>query len=213
MIHKNITAIILAGGNSLRFGTDKLFVKLRGTSLIEILINRLKSLFENVIIIANQTEKFAGLGVNVFTDNFTNIGPLAGIHSGLINSNTNNNFVIACDLPLIVTKIIRFIVDYPSNKEIKIVSFQNDIQPLCGMYSKSLESKISELVKFQSELNGKKNRNFKTMQFVLKQNPEIIKLDNTQLNFHFNPLFNVNTKADFDRIQQLLITSNDPEAV
>ena len=57
-MYKDITGIILSGGNSTRMGENKSFLKIGDTFIIEIITYLMKSIFSEVIIITNEPELY-----------------------------------------------------------------------------------------------------------------------------------------------------------
>jgi molybdopterin-guanine dinucleotide biosynthesis protein A len=74
-------------------------MELEGEPLIKILCRRLAPRFEQTLISANDTGKFAFLGVPVVPDRIPSQGPLMAIASALAASRHDLNFVVACDIP------------------------------------------------------------------------------------------------------------------
>jgi len=53
MIENNILGVVLAGGKSKRFGSDKTSVKLGDKTLIEHTISKIENYFQEILIISN----------------------------------------------------------------------------------------------------------------------------------------------------------------
>jgi len=85
-MYDDITAIILSGGKSTRMGTNKSLLKIDDKTIIERLRDLLQNIFEDVILITNDPDDYQFLGLPIYEDVFRHRGPLAGIHSGLKNS-------------------------------------------------------------------------------------------------------------------------------
>jgi len=96
-------AIILAGGDSSRFGFPKPLLELDGMPLIEIIVRRLSYLFEQVTVVTDRQDLFTSLPVKLTGDLLTGYekSPLRGIHAGLSVSELPYQFVVACDMPFI----------------------------------------------------------------------------------------------------------------
>ena len=58
MDHNNILAVVLAGGESKRFGTDKSQVKLGDKILINYILTEIIDLYKDILIVANEPIKF-----------------------------------------------------------------------------------------------------------------------------------------------------------
>lgn len=198
---KDFTGIILAGGKSTRMGEDKAFIKIGDQTAIERIYNLLKSTFNEVIIIANNVAKFSFLNINVYEDVFKDIGPLAGIHSGLIHSSNQYNFIISCDMVLMQSDIIEYIVNYKSNKNIRVPRVYGLIQPLCAVYSKDCISVIEKMIQDsfklkQPELNS-------PYRLIENQNIEIIELGYLIKKFP-HAFLSMNNKQDYQKVIELL---------
>ncbi|MCK5087392.1 MAG: molybdenum cofactor guanylyltransferase, partial [Melioribacteraceae bacterium] len=98
---RDITAVILAGGNSSRMGLNKSLLKINNSSFIDRTIILLENIFDDIIIVSNSPEDYTALGLQIFQDVYPGFGPLAGIHSGLMNSNSEKVFVVSNDLPFL----------------------------------------------------------------------------------------------------------------
>ncbi len=72
----------------------------------------------------------------MYEDIYKQRGPIAGIHSGLLNSTTDNNFIISCDIPLMTHEIIQYIIEYKTEYPITVCKVDGYIQQLAGKYSK-----------------------------------------------------------------------------
>ena len=98
-MYSNITAIILAGGESSRIGTDKALLKINGELVIEKIYKLLTNIFSEIIIISNKPDDFQFLTTKVYKDIYPHFGPLSGIHSGLTNSIQNKIFSLPAICP------------------------------------------------------------------------------------------------------------------
>ncbi|MEE9429503.1 MAG: molybdenum cofactor guanylyltransferase [Melioribacteraceae bacterium] len=209
----NYTAIILSGGKSSRMGENKAKLLLNGETLIERTVKLCKSIFTKIIIITNSKNEYGDLDVEYFADIFPNFGPLSGIHSGLANSKTENNFVISCDMPFVKSEIIKFLIDYKSSKEILLPKVKNNIYSLCGIYKKSCINKAEKLLRKATTENSsdnslRKNKKTKVKLFDLINNLETDIIDVEQQSFYNKDLFfNMNTNEDYEYVKAKL--SND----
>lgn len=95
-----ITAIILAGGKSSRFGADKTALHWGDRLIIHHLVDVCKQFADEVLIVSNQQNKFAIEGVPEISDVFKGKGPLGGFHAGMEAARYDKIFFTACDMPL-----------------------------------------------------------------------------------------------------------------
>ncbi len=96
---KGVNAIVLAGGKSRRMGRDKASLPLGEKTLIDCLLDLLKELFDRIIVVGARPGVVMDASVFCVADEKPGIGPLMGICSGLEASDTECNFVTACDIP------------------------------------------------------------------------------------------------------------------
>jgi molybdopterin-guanine dinucleotide biosynthesis protein A len=98
----DLTGIILAGGKSRRMGgRDKAFLELDGRPLIEIVVERVRCVCAEVLIVAGDTRPYAGLGVPLVEDRFQGVGVLGGLHAGLEAASHELSLVVGCDMPFL----------------------------------------------------------------------------------------------------------------
>ena len=131
-----ITIFILAGGKSSRMGTDKGLIPFRGKTIIEQIIDKLKPLTENIVIISNNPD-YKTFGYEVIPDIIKDIGPAGGIHTALTHYTTDLNFIVSCDMPFITTEAAQLIINLPSDAQIIVPEHEGKIEPLFGLYHKS----------------------------------------------------------------------------
>jgi molybdopterin-guanine dinucleotide biosynthesis protein A len=103
-------AAILAGGSSKRMGTNKALLRLRpgGPTLIETVVARLQEagLADGLIVVANEPDEYAFLGLPVVPDEIAGAGPLGGILTALIHSTCERVLVVACDMPALNSALL-----------------------------------------------------------------------------------------------------------
>lgn len=198
-MYNNITGIILSGGKSSRMGTNKSFLKIGDKTVIEIVVNLMKSVFNDIIISANSEPEYSFFNYPIVTDKFKNAGPLAGIHSALSKSETEKNFVISCDVPLMSKQIIEFFADYNSDKKIIISHAAGYLQPLVGIYQRSLLPLIEKILIENENQTDLRKKHLSLHTLIESTTTEIV--DVSSLPFYSDIFFyNMNSKDDFDYI-------------
>jgi len=133
------TAIIMAGGQSKRMGTDKGQLQFKGKSFVENLVETLKDSFAELLISANDTDAYAHLGVPVVPDTLVNAGPLSGLAAALGASNHELNFVVSCDSPVVVFPVVNRLLGGMEGYDCAVVMGDGgQLEPLFAVYRKSL---------------------------------------------------------------------------
>ena len=143
MLTNEITGVVLAGGKSQRMGKNKALLTLDNKTFIASVTDVLKACFQETIIISDKKEEYLSLGCPIFPDILKNVGSLAGIHSVLTNSKTERVFISSCDMPMINTNMIEYLLGYHTRELILIVKYKNRIQPLFVVYPKILLDKLN----------------------------------------------------------------------
>ncbi|MBN2040607.1 MAG: molybdenum cofactor guanylyltransferase [Spirochaetes bacterium] len=158
---KNITAFVIAGGKSTRFGRDKLLYKYNDITLIERVFNIIRPIFNHIIIIADDKEKFGFLDVPVMPDIIPEKGPIGGLYSGLVYSETDLNFCFASDLPYLNTELIEYMISVSKGYEITVPIVKKYWEAMHAIYSKtcidtikaSIEANDYQIIKLFQKFN------------------------------------------------------------
>jgi len=198
-----LTGIILSGGRNSRMGLDKALLKLGDESIIERMTKLLKSIFSKVFIVTNTPNNYRFLNVPLYEDIYKHRGPLSGIHSGLVHSSTNKNFIISCDLPLVSEELINYIIDFKSDKLIRYCFASGHHHYLAGIYRKELLPEIEKIFTSGTSSSEKKDQHFSIRNLIKNIETEAIQIEN--LPFYNDELFfNLNTQEDFEHLKRIL---------
>ncbi|NOY52813.1 MAG: molybdenum cofactor guanylyltransferase [Deltaproteobacteria bacterium] len=105
-----MAAIILAGGENRRMGRNKAFLPWKGRIFLWYIIGALSPLFREILLVTREPERYAGFPVKVVCDLYPERGPLTGIFSGLSASRDPKNFCVACDMPMVRTELVQYMM-------------------------------------------------------------------------------------------------------
>jgi molybdopterin-guanine dinucleotide biosynthesis protein A len=187
-----LTGVILAGGKSSRIGSDKAFLKIGNKTLLEIIAGKLKPIFKEIIISSKSPEKHWEIsGSKIVKDAISASSSLTGIYSSLLSSRYHHSFVIACDMPLVKTCLIKYLIKNRHGYDVVIPESPKGLEPLCAVYSKNCIKPIEKLIK---------NNNFKILDFFTSVKVKIIRL--SEIGVKGSNLFNVNTIRDYRMIKK-----------
>ncbi|TDJ07243.1 MAG: molybdenum cofactor guanylyltransferase [Deltaproteobacteria bacterium] len=161
--NKHITGIILAGGKSSRIGSDKGFLLLNEKAFIQHIIEAMQPLVNDIIIVSNNPD-YDIFNLKRVTDLMENSGPLAGIYTGLHHSNTENNLVLSCDVPLINTETLKKLTtNIEEHIDVIQLESKGKTMPLIAMYKTHCKNKFFELLQ-----QGEKRLRFAVKQCKVK---------------------------------------------
>jgi len=185
-----MNCIILAKGQeSLRLGLDKAFLNIKGERAIDLLVKKIKPLFDTMYLVSNFPEKFQeyeGKKIKVLKDELR-CGPIGAIYTGLKESNSYYNFVLAVDHIFVNKDIIFCMLNKKKKYDILIPKIKEFIQPLCGIYSKRIIKILEKRIK---KGRYKLREVFDEVKTEYIEN-ELKKFGNPEILF-----FNLNTKKD-----------------
>ncbi len=143
------SAAILAGGNNSRFnGINKSFLVVDNQYIIDRIIDVLKDIFSEIIIVSNNPEIYSEYkDFKVVTDYYQKIGPLGGIHTALKSAANPSVFIVSCDMPYLSNNMIIKQLDshIKSGRDVTIPVIDGFLEPLHGIYN---TAKLPELEKF-----------------------------------------------------------------
>jgi len=136
MTELNVSAIVLAGGRSSRFKRDKALILWEGKPLIVRLVDMLKRMFGEIIVVTGDDRRYEDLlDVIVVDDLIKGKGPLGGIHAGLSSSSNDYNLILPCDMPLLNEKVISLLLDEVDGRSrIILPVVRGYVEPLVGIY-------------------------------------------------------------------------------
>lgn len=102
--------LILAGGNSKRFGSDKALAVVDGQPMIERVHAHLAAVASPVFISIGKKGVAYDLPLRHVLDLYPGRGPLAGIHAGLLASPVEWMLVAPCDMPFLDTASLQKLI-------------------------------------------------------------------------------------------------------
>ncbi|WP_396613604.1 molybdenum cofactor guanylyltransferase (plasmid) [Haloferax sp. S1W] len=114
-----VTAVVLAGGRSSRFGDDmKATATLGGTALVERVVEAVRTATgRNPVVAAGPPEKRAVIDdvlsqpVRYASDAEWCSGPVAGVCGALSETSTPTLFLCGCDMPLLSSRAVSWLLD------------------------------------------------------------------------------------------------------
>lgn len=154
---RNFSAVILVGGAGTRFG-DNLKSKylIGGKSIIERELDVLSKIFDEILLVTNSPEEFAGFSLyRVIKDVFPGAGPLGGIHAAMINSARTSLFVFAGDMPFLSSNLILDQMAFAGGQDTDAVipEINSEKEPLHGIYMRHLSGKLGNYLSCSRDLS------------------------------------------------------------
>jgi molybdopterin-guanine dinucleotide biosynthesis protein A len=136
-----MSAIVVAGGGSSRFGQNKGLVKLGKKPLVLHLIDKLLDVVDEVIVVVNsdlQAKSFAEViqhKARILADDAKVQNPLAGALAGFESVHSDHALLLACDMPFVSPAVLSLLLDICVDRSATIPKWPNgNIEPLHAAY-------------------------------------------------------------------------------
>ena len=143
---KDVSGVVLVGGKSSRYGSNKALVQVDGVPLIERVIGVMERVFENLILVTNTPGEYAHLGFPMYEDIIKGLGPIGGIYTGLTVMPDDVGFFVACDMPFLNHDLIRYIVMERGHADVVVPRVKGMVESLHALYRKECLSSVKGLI-------------------------------------------------------------------
>ena len=197
--YEYITAAILAGGKSRRFGAQKMTACFGKQTLLEIAVQLARQLSDHVAIIGDAVSKSLLKDIHRHSDVFPDNGPLGGIHAAMKYASTPFVALIPCDMPLLIADVYHV-----------LVSYNHENRPVVGVSHSGLEPLISIWPRITVSLIEKRLSKGQTSHIEALDELKAIRIPLTEKMTNYSRKFfiNINTREDL----KLHVTSNITDA-
>jgi molybdopterin-guanine dinucleotide biosynthesis protein A len=154
MQSKSASVIVLSGGTSRRFGSDKSQAKIAGKSLIAIILGSIPSEFK--VVIVGEDPKIESSQYQCVLEEPIGGGPLAGFKAGLDASESELVALIATDMPFASGLVLNLINSIRANDDaVMYVDAKGFKQPLAAVYRRA---SVKRALADMGQLDGKSVR-------------------------------------------------------
>jgi molybdenum cofactor guanylyltransferase len=141
-------ALVLAGGESRRFGSDKALAQFRGATLLEAVLRGLWSLeFAQVAVVAKEPGKYASFAgaAELVSDASAVQTPLAGLAAGLRAARHEVVFACAADMPFAADEsLVGALTAALAGHDAVVPEASGSLQPLCSMWRRDACLSVAE---------------------------------------------------------------------
>jgi molybdopterin-guanine dinucleotide biosynthesis protein A len=186
-----LAGLVLAGGRSSRFGSDKGAATIDGVTLLDRSVALLVSVVAPVFVAVrpDQLEDPLRHRYNLIPDSRPGIGPAAALLSAHERFPDSAWLVIACDMPCLTAEALRSLRD-GRDARVSATAFRStvsgDPEPLCAIYEPATLAGFRRFV-----LSG---GNPSPLAFLARNDVKLLKPDGA------GQLTNVNTPAELERV-------------
>jgi molybdopterin-guanine dinucleotide biosynthesis protein A len=190
---ESIIGVMIAGGESRRFGRPKAFEMYKNKMFFEYGMEALLPFTDRQLIVTNtQLEKqfLMQTEIPVTTDreSFAGKGPLAGLYTAMTEVNGSWYAVLPADVPLIEAGVIKTLISKSQEGVQAVIPVAGErIQPLIGVYHYSLKPVLHKLLESDQ----------------LKMKALLDQVNTVYVNFaDERPFVNINRQSDYEMYLQ-----------
>lgn len=141
----SLGAVLLAGGESRRMGTDKATMIFRGKPLWQIQLERLRKLEPVEILVSARTDlSWRPADVKLVPDAPPSRGPLSGLAAALASMETDHLLALAIDLPFMTTEHLRHLCGFMTKGSGVVPMIDGTAEPLAAVYPKEARAVFGE---------------------------------------------------------------------
>jgi len=136
----HLSAVLLAGGESRRMGTDKATLLFRGKPLWQVQLETLRRLRPVEIFISARTDStWRPADVQFVADIPPSCGPLSGLAACLTKIHTGHLLVLAIDMPAMTGRYLRSLCDLVEPGRGVVAKIGLRSEPLAAIYPRQVE--------------------------------------------------------------------------
>ncbi|MBB30233.1 MAG: molybdopterin-guanine dinucleotide biosynthesis protein A [Gemmatimonadetes bacterium] len=145
-----VGGVVLCGGESKRMGRSKALLPFGRETMLQRVASVLEKELAPIVIVAAPGQELPELGSDILEvrDEVPGQGPVQALLTGLnvLDESVHCAFVCSCDLPLLTTDFVKFIVDRASPDSIVVPEIEGRKQPLCAVYPRRVRSSLMRMV-------------------------------------------------------------------
>ena len=143
-----VTGVIQAGGKSTRMGGEpKALLELGGRRIVERVLDAVRPVVDDVLIVTNTPALYGFLGVPMVADVYPDHGSLGGIFSGLRAVSGDAAFTVACDMPFLHPDVARLVIDRAGEADVVIPRVGEQLETMHALYAKACLPHIERRLK------------------------------------------------------------------
>lgn len=138
----DVLGVIIAGGQSTRYGSPKALAAVGGKRAVDHVIAALRAVVDDVVVIANDIGLAESIGLAWRSDRVSGLGPLGGFDAALqwaVERGRVGVLAAACDMPFLSSSLLSLIADRGATGSADAVLPSSNgprgVEPLAAYYS------------------------------------------------------------------------------
>jgi molybdopterin-guanine dinucleotide biosynthesis protein A len=196
---ERIFGVVLAGGESRRFGQAKALATLRGAPMASWGVRALRAAGLAVGVVSDEEGVEAALSVATRPDLEAGLGPIGGLWTALQWAQERGDdgvLLLGCDMPLVSEAILRTVLGWSAKAAAVVPMGSEGPEPLCALYRPACAPEVEHRLRSKDQsLRGLA----KAVGAVFIGEEVVAEVSDPRVAF-----LNVNTAEDRDRAETLL---------
>ncbi len=190
-----VSVAILAGGRSSRFKSNKALAPWMGGCVIDAVISAALDISEDTFLVTNDAAAYARIELDKIPDLRPGLGPLAGLEAALDHSKYDRVFLLACDMPLVSRRLLRYMAGLFSWAPCIVPQPKGGLEPLHAIYHRSLQPLVKRALD---------RKRLSVTSFVENLPARRIRIEEiSMLRIDVHCLRSANTPSDLKRLQAI----------
>jgi molybdopterin-guanine dinucleotide biosynthesis protein A len=199
------SAVVLAGGFSSRFGQDKGVLELANKPLIKHVVDAVKPIVDEVVVVANSQERIAkyaeivAADVRFAVDSGEPNSPLIGALTGFESAHGKYALLLPFDMPFVSREVVSLLFELCLNKAAAVPRWPNgQVEPLHAVYQTKAALDAARSAVDEGKLD---------MQAVIEKMRGVRYISTLvihQLDPDFRTFFNINTPVDLKKAMAMV---------
>jgi molybdopterin-guanine dinucleotide biosynthesis protein A len=199
------SAVVLAGGFSSRFGQDKGVLELANKPLIKHVVDAVKPIVDEVIVVANSQERIAkyaeivAADVRFTVDSGKPNSPLIGALTGFESAHGKYALLLPFDMPFVSREVVSLLFELCLNKAAVVPRWPDGkVEPLHAVYQTNVALDAARSAMDEGKMD---------MQAVVERMRGVRYVSTLvihQLDPDFRTFFNINTPVDLKKAMSMV---------
>lgn len=109
-------------------------------------VSVLRRVFDDIVVAGGNSSGFEKLGLRCFPDPIPDRGALGGLYSGFTNTNAEQIFLCACDMPFIVPETVKIVLENIGPEQAALPVIGGIRQPTHAVYRRTILPVVEKLL-------------------------------------------------------------------
>ena len=194
-ISELLSAAVIAGGVSSRFGSPKALATFQDIPLIEHALALAHKVSSTVFLNSGEKNQLSGRKLRRVEDRYPLGGPLSGIYSVLKVAATPWVAVLPCDMPCLSPDIYRLLFEHVASDRPVVANSGSRLEPMVSIWPQSAGRMIHAALD---------NREYALHRILESLDAIPLRIPDHMPAYRASWFYNINRRSDLDELRQLM---------